>query len=56
MARAGGGSFRTRKPTSHTITNAEIIRQFLDVPIAIVHERDDVYRVRIGSAVDGDLS
>lgn len=33
MALAGGGSFVTLKPTSHTLTNNEIIATFLDIPI-----------------------
>lgn len=33
MALAGGGKFRTLSPTKHTITNATIIRSFLDVAI-----------------------
>ena len=35
MALAGGGKFRTLSPTKHTTTNAEIIKKFLDVDIAI---------------------
>jgi RNA 3'-terminal phosphate cyclase (ATP) len=35
MALAGGGKFRTFSPTQHTTTNAEIIKKFLDVDIAI---------------------
>jgi RNA 3'-terminal phosphate cyclase (ATP) len=51
MALAGGGSFRTLKATRHTVTNADVIRRFLDVPIAIEHEGADIYRVNIGSAI-----
>jgi RNA 3'-terminal phosphate cyclase (ATP) len=54
MALAGGGTFRSLKPTAHTVTNADVIRHFLDVPVAIEHERDDVYVVRVGSAVQGN--
>ena len=50
MALAGGGTFRSLKPTAHTVTNADVIRRFLDVPVAVEHERDDVYRVRVGAA------
>ncbi len=53
MALAGGGTFRSLKPTAHAITNADVIGRFLDVPIAIEHERDEVYVVRVGSAVEG---
>ncbi len=35
MALAGGGKFRTLSPTKHTITNAEIIKKFINVEIAI---------------------
>jgi RNA 3'-terminal phosphate cyclase (ATP) len=35
MALAGGGKFRTLSPTRHTTTNAEIIKKFIDVDIAI---------------------
>ena len=48
MAVAGGGSFRTLEPTPHTRTNADVIRRFLDTPIAIEAEASDVYRVIVG--------
>jgi RNA 3'-terminal phosphate cyclase (ATP) len=35
MALASGGKFRTLSPTQHTTTNAEIIKKFIDVDIAI---------------------
>jgi RNA 3'-terminal phosphate cyclase (ATP) len=35
MALAGGGKFRTLSPTKHTITNAEVIKKFIDVEIAM---------------------
>jgi RNA 3'-terminal phosphate cyclase (ATP) len=35
MALAGGGKFRTLSPTKHTTTNAEIIKKFIDVEIAM---------------------
>lgn len=49
MALAGGGTFRTLAPTAHTLTNAGVIRRFLDVPVAVEREPDDVYRVDVGS-------
>lgn len=49
MALGGGGTFRTLEPTAHTITNAGVIRRFLDAPVTIEHERDGVYRVDVGS-------
>src|SRR5712691_6074621 len=48
MALAGGGMFRTLKPTAHTMTNAAVIRRFLDVSVAVEHEGNDVYRVTVG--------
>ena len=48
MALARGGTFRTLKPTAHTVTNAAVIRKFLDVPIALEHESGEVHRVTIG--------
>jgi RNA 3'-terminal phosphate cyclase (ATP) len=56
MALAGGGTFRSLKPTAHTVTNADVIRRFLDVPVAVEHERDEVYRVTVGSVVEGRAS
>lgn len=50
MALAGGGVFRTVKPSAHTITNADVIRQFVDIPIALEQEQDAVYRVTMGVA------
>lgn len=50
MALAGGGTFLTSKPTAHTVTNAGVIQRFVDVPIAIAHERGDIYRVSVGAA------
>ena len=47
MALAGGGSFRTLAPSGHTQTNASVIRRFLDVPIAIDEEAEDVTRITI---------
>jgi RNA 3'-terminal phosphate cyclase (ATP) len=48
MALAGGGSFRTLAPSAHTQTNAGVIRRFLDVPITLEAEAEDVYRITIG--------
>lgn len=38
MALAGSGSFVTAPPTRHTSTNAEVIQQFLKIPIRIDRE------------------
>ena len=56
MALGGGGSFRTLEPTSHTVTNADVIRQFLDVPIRIEQESNDAYRVTVGATTRKDRS
>jgi RNA 3'-terminal phosphate cyclase (ATP) len=56
MALAGGGTFRTLKPTAHTMTNADVIRRFLDLSVAVEHELNDVYRVSVGSAIKGSDS
>ena len=49
MALAGGGTFRTVTPTPHTLTNASVIRQFLDVPIAIEPETPEFVRITVGT-------
>jgi hypothetical protein len=41
------------KPTPHTMTNANVIRRFLDVSVAVEHEGNDVYRVSVGPAING---
>ena len=48
MALAGGGTFRTLSPTAHTQTNAGVIQRFVDVPIVVEAEADDVCRITIG--------
>lgn len=35
FALAGGGMFRTLRPSSHLTTNAEVVRRFLDVEISV---------------------
>ena len=47
MALGAGGSFRTVTPTAHTTTNADVIRRFLDVPIAIEEESTGIVRVKV---------
>jgi RNA 3'-terminal phosphate cyclase (ATP) len=56
MALAGGGAFRTLEPSAHTVTNADVIRQFLDVPIGIEQESEHAYRVTVGERTQGDRS
>lgn len=48
MALAGGGTFRTLEPTAHTVTNADVIRSFLAVPVVVEPEGDGAYRVDVG--------
>jgi RNA 3'-terminal phosphate cyclase (ATP) len=48
MVLAGGGLFRTTKPSLHTITNAEVIQRFLPVPIRIEQEGETAWRVSVG--------
>ena len=49
MTLAGGGSFRTTKPSLHTTTNAEVIQRFLPVPIRLEQESDLAWFVKVGS-------
>ena len=48
MALAGGGSFRTTKPSLHTTTNAEVIQRFVSIPIRTEQESELVWRVEVG--------
>jgi RNA 3'-terminal phosphate cyclase (ATP) len=48
MALAGGGSFRTTKPSFHTTTNAEVIQSFVTIPIRMERESELVWRVEVG--------
>src|ERR1051325_297276 len=48
MALAGGGSFRTTKPSLHATTNATVIQRFLPVPIQFQQEIDHVWNVVVG--------
>lgn len=50
MALGQGGELRTTAPTLHTTTQAEVIRAFLDVPIAIEEEAEHVFRITVGGA------
>lgn len=49
MALAGAGSYRTVAPSAHTLSNAAVVRRFLDVPIAIETEAEDVCRITVGA-------
>jgi RNA 3'-terminal phosphate cyclase (ATP) len=48
MVLAGGGSFRTTKPSLHTTTNAEVIQRFLPVPIRLEQDGELAWRVSVG--------
>lgn len=48
MALGKGGCFVTTRPTLHTETNAEIIRRFLDVPIALAPRDDGLWEIAVG--------
>lgn len=47
MALAGGGRFRTMQPSRHAVTNIDIIRKFLAVPIT-VEQDGDTWLVEVG--------
>jgi len=47
MALAGGGSFRTIKPSLHSTTNARIIERFLSAEIRFKQETAGVWRVDV---------
>ena len=47
MALAGGGSFRTVKPSLHSTTNASIIQRFLPVEIRFEQENANVWRTTV---------
>ncbi len=50
LAIAGGGEFRTVRPTRHTLTNVEIIRMFLDVEIEVRKEDPSRWTIAIESS------
>ena len=49
MVLAGSGSFRTTRPSLHTVTNAEVIQRFMRVPIRIEEESGSRWRVAAGN-------
>lgn len=48
-ALAGGGAFRTSKPSLHATTNAAVIQRFLPVAIGFEQENAMVWSVNIGT-------
>ncbi len=55
MALAGRGSFRTVTPSSHTTTQAELLRRILGVKIRVEQEREGVFRVEVGGDTNSIL-
>ena len=49
MAIAGGGSFRTGKPSQHSLTNAQVIERFLSVSIDFQQESPEVWLARVAA-------
>lgn len=49
MALAGRGSFTTLPPSRHTMTNLEIIKKFLDIPINAEQISNRVWKIEVGS-------
>jgi len=49
LALAGGGSFRTTRPSLHTTTNAQVIQRFLPVAIRLEQETELAWRVTAGN-------
>lgn len=47
LATAGGGRFRTLPPSEHSRTNAEVVRRFLEVEVAMEPAEDGTWEVEI---------
>jgi RNA 3'-terminal phosphate cyclase (ATP) len=47
LALGGGGSYRTLALSRHSLTNADVIKMFVDVDITVTTEDRDVARVDI---------
>lgn len=43
IALAGGGAFRTLAPTQHTLTNIEVVKQFLDITASITQSNETAW-------------
>jgi len=51
LALGAGGTFRTLKPTSHTLTNIEVLKRFLPVDVRVREERGGAsYRIEVKRA------
>lgn len=55
LALAGGGSFTTAQPSQHAVTNAGVIRRFLDVDIRMQALGDGTFRVAVGGCFEEGL-
>ena len=53
LALAGGGGFRTHVWSAHAETNAQVIRMFLDVPVATARLAEGSLRVAVGAGCQG---
>lgn len=51
MALAGGGAFRTMRPSRHAVTNASVIRDFLGSVIRFTEESPTAWRCEVESGV-----
>ncbi len=49
MALAGKGRFRTLAPTQHTATNIAVVKQFLDIKIAMIRINSKVWEISLES-------
>ncbi len=48
MALAGSGSYTTTKPSSHTLTNIDVINMFLGVNIAVEQQSQNLWKLKVG--------
>jgi RNA 3'-terminal phosphate cyclase (ATP) len=47
LALAGEGTLRTLPPSSHTLTNIEVIKKFLDVDISVLGIEDNLWEITV---------
>ena len=48
LALAGGGCFRTSKPSQHTLTNIEVVQRFLEIEIGVEQLNNKAWEIRLG--------
>jgi RNA 3'-terminal phosphate cyclase (ATP) len=46
MALTGSGCFRTSRPSSHTLTNIKVIKQFLDIDFILSQVGDESWEIK----------